>query len=508
MIPSPDSPDSNHFALVAMKAQASRVGCAIAVVKVGPPLGLSWICADSLSTYFSGGEPNINQLFAATRTEDQPLLSHFWEQVNQGSGASCDIKLQGPGGEEAWFHLDAVEQDILGEKHTLFSCMNMANFIANGQEHIEKQRKDTIQSLAAGIAHEFNNYLTPIRGFIELSLDVLGPDHNCADGLTTALNQAEACAQLVKQILTSSSKSILTLRKVSIARLLSNIVADSIHTDMPDGSINVIQDIADDLPQMWIDHEIFRDAIRQLISNAINAMPNGGDLTVRGKLIAEDKWIELEIEDTGCGMSPTILSKVFDPFFTTQNRAQARGMGLPMVRGMVTQLGGDINIRSEVHQGTTVTVRLPARKNRDEAPSSIDMPYHAPKEEEEVVPPTGHMLIADDEDYVLKLITRIFTKQNWDVEQAASSYEVLNSLEANPNAFDVLILDISMPGPPPEETLNRLKSAKCSAHIVLVSGLPYDNRMQELERISGGIFIGKPFSLNSLTAKVAELTGT
>ncbi len=120
-------------------------------------------------------------------------------------------------------------------------------------------------------------------------------------------------------------------------------------------------------------------------------------------------------------------------------------------------------------------------------------------------PPPGRMLIADDEDYVLKLITRLFTKQGWEITEASSFYEVLNVVNQHPERFDVLVLDIGMPGPSAEETLQRIREAHCHSHIVLVSGFPENERIQNLVDLCNGSFISKPFSLSSLLERVQNL---
>lgn len=118
------------------------------------------------------------------------------------------------------------------------------------------------------------------------------------------------------------------------------------------------------------------------------------------------------------------------------------------------------------------------------------------------------MLIADDEDYVLKLITRLFAKQGWEITEASSFYEVLNVVDQHPDRFDVLVLDIGMPGPSAEETLKRIREANCHSHIVLVSGFPEDNRIRNLVDLCHGSFISKPFSLSSLLERVQDLMAT
>jgi DNA-binding response OmpR family regulator len=114
------------------------------------------------------------------------------------------------------------------------------------------------------------------------------------------------------------------------------------------------------------------------------------------------------------------------------------------------------------------------------------------------------MLVADDEDYVLKLISRVFSKEGWDITEATSFYEVLTTLETRKEHYDVLILDVRMPGPSAEETLRRILDAGCKAHILLVSGLPRSERMDRLIKQSNGIFISKPFSLGELAAVLAS----
>ncbi len=484
-------------------------GHALALVDLSPTISLDWVCPGHLPRLL-GKLPDAAGLFSATRGEHQEALAAFWDLVHQGMDARRELQLQTLDGEH-WFRLHAMHG--VGADGQPFLVLNLEDIdseLTGEQEKIERRRKETIQSMAAGIAHEFNNYLTPIRGFIELTMDALGEEHPSTDGLRTALTQAEACAELVKQIMFSSSKSLLNLRKVNLSTLLSNLVIDAVHVLKIDtAAIEIRQRISQDMPAIWIDHEMFRQAIRHLIHNAVLAMPRGGVLTVSAEGAKAGKpgdtdFVLIEIIDTGEGIRTEHMGKIFDPFFTTRNRAEARGMGLPMVQGMVTQMGGWIEIQSAPGKGTRVAMHLPTQAPGQKT-SSTGVLRDEDGTRAVAVIPTGRMLVADDEDYVLKLISRVFSKEGWDITEATSFYEVLNSLETRKEHYDVLILDVSMPGPSAEETLRRILDAGCKAHILLVSGLPGSERMDRLIKQSNGIFISKPFSLGNLVDRVEKL---
>jgi two-component system cell cycle sensor histidine kinase/response regulator CckA len=366
------------------------------------------------------------------------------------------------------------------------------------------------QRLVDGVVDDLEHHVVQAGAVVGVADVHAGPLAHRLQALEDLDTQAEACAELVKQIMFSSSKSLLNLRKVNLSTLLSNLVIDAVHVLKIDtGAIDIRQHISPDMPAIWIDHEMFRQAIRHLIHNAVLAMPRGGVLTVSAQGAKPGKpgdtdFVLIEITDTGEGIRTEHMGKIFDPFFTTRNRAEARGMGLPMVQGMVTQMGGWIEIQSAPGKGTRVALHLPTQ-----APGQKSTPPGGLRDEDGTravaVIPTGRMLIADDEDYVLKLISRVFSKEGWDITEATSFYEVLNSLETRKEHYDVLILDVSMPGPSAEETLQRILDAGCKAHILLVSGLPGSERMDHLIKLSNGIFISKPFSLGNLVDRVEKL---
>lgn len=495
---------SDQNKLHALDHLVRTMGGAVAIVSTDPRVELNWLEPGPLKTRFDGEPPSVSVLFSSAQGNHQRKLADFWADMEQNETATTQLQLTQPNGESNWYRFHSMRGTFDdGSPYLMLSLIDIEQLLQGEKQRIESRRTEAIQNMASGIAHEFNNNLTPIRGFIELTLDCMDQDDFSRDGLATALKQVEACADLVKQIMFTSSKSILNLRKVSPSTLLSNIVYDAIHfLEIPIDTTEVVQEIQPDLPAIWIDHDVFRDAIRHLLHNAMTAMPQGGTLRVSAN--QADDYVRISIQDTGVGINPRNLEKVFDPFFTTRNRAEARGMGLPMVQGMVSQMGGWTQIDSVPDRGTTITIYLPLKskaESEEEQAGSRGSGHSVASP----LGPAGRMLVADDEDYILKLITRVFSKEGWEIVEGSSFYEVLNVMEHQREEFDVLILDISMPGPSAEETLERIRNSGFDKPIIMVSGLPNSDRIKSMIETYNCAFISKPFSLGSILDRVETL---
>jgi len=220
----------------------------------------------------------------------------------------------------------------------------------------------SIGRLAAGVAHEINNPLTGILTFAYMLHKNLPENSQESKDVDTIIEATTRCSEIVKGLLNFSrqnepQKIIFSLNHVLDRTLnLVNNQAKISHK-------NIIKDFATDLPEFLFDHNQIQDVALNLIVNALDAMSEGQDMTVRTSVYDDhgEKWAQFEVSDTGCGIPAENLERIFDPFFTTKREDKGTGLGLAVSYGIVTKHDGKINISSKVDQGTTVTVRLPLK---------------------------------------------------------------------------------------------------------------------------------------------------
>lgn len=475
--------------------------------------------ADLLGYEKEAFDPQIDNIEQWVHRDDVETMREAWACLLEAERIDLDLRLRKKNGKDCWVHLFALPTGHAdaGQACAVGVVRRTQDLHDIQAELAEARRLQSVGTMAGGIAHEFNNHLTPIRGFIELALDSLG-NHPVAEGLQTALNRVEYCTELVAQIQAYGRKSLLLPEPVDLRRLLPSVIriAMSSYHARPN-QVALEEEYTEDLPELWVDQAQFQQAMVQLVRNAIEAMPRGGTLNVRvdrvytdrktsakGEPGARGNYFCICIRDTGVGIPESNLEQIFDPFFTTHKRADKRGMGLPMVQGMAAQHGGWMEIKSEPGKGTEVRLYLPQKQVEVEEKEPVAVDEDGTMT---VLPAAtvGRMLIGDDENLIRSLIRKVFEAEGWEVDEASDFDEVLSSTREQPAGFDVIVLDLSMNGPPAETVVDSIIESHPDAKILMISGFGRDSRVENLLQKTGGQFVSKPFSPKDLLSRVDEL---
>lgn len=452
---------------------------------------------------------------------DLESLRKAWSGLMAREEMDLEIRLCRKDGQRRWVHIFAVPVPSWnGGRLRAVGVLRDTHDLHEVQEALfEARRLQTIGTMASGIAHEFNNHLTPIRGFIELALDHLGPQHPVAEGLRTALSRVDHCAELVAQVQAYGRKTLLLPAPISLPRFLSTALRVALTPYRGQGRrITLREEWPHSLPTLWADPAQLQEAIVQLVRNAVEAMPDGGTLTVRASPVYVQKsgarshrggrpgeYLCISVIDTGVGMSPELLEQALDPFFTTHGRAGRRGMGLPVVQGMVSQHDGWLEMRSQPGRGTQVDLYLPLQKR--EAPAPEPQPVMDADGTMQVLPaaPVGKLLVGEDEPLIRGLVRKVFEAEGWVVEEVSSFDEMLARLRSGPFDYSIVVADLTMGGPPAEEVLSEILRKQPGIKILLVSGFGRDERVEKLLATTHAAFVSKPFSPKEILAKVDEL---
>ncbi|MCF7973053.1 MAG: cache domain-containing protein [Phycisphaerae bacterium] len=230
------------------------------------------------------------------------------------------------------------------------------------QQIMKSERLATIGQLAAGVAHEINNPLGTISLYAQMVLDDLEEDpESCRQSLETILKQTNRAGRIVKDLLEFAHQSDPELAPVNINDVLKKAMA----VTTPPAELQNVQwltDLSPALPALQGDSDKLEQVFVNIIMNALQAMPEGGQLTVRTGMAEGHACVEVEISDTGCGIPQAHLSKLFDPFFTTKRTGEGTGLGLSVTLGIVQKHGGQIDVTSQVGKGSTFTIKLPVVK--------------------------------------------------------------------------------------------------------------------------------------------------
>ncbi len=379
----------------------------------------------------------------------------------------------------------------------------------------QSQKMDVVGKLAGGIAHDFNNMLTAILGFSDMLLTMHRPKDLAYKDIQNIKSSANRAAELVRKLLALARQQTLQNEVINLGEVLTD---DFNMLKRYLGEKHELKiSTAPDLWNVMTDKQEFGQALFNLITNAKDAMPGSGMLTINARNVHEresqklghrefapGEYVLIEVGDTGHGMSPEVMDKIFEPFFTTKAIGKGTGLGLASVYGMVKQSGGYIYPESEVGKGTMFRIYLPrhfGEKDDDAAPREKKK-EHKPAD----LTGTGRVLLVEDEEVVRNFAARALKRQGYKVLEAASGIEALEVMEKNKGKIDIVVSDVVMPEMDGPTLLKELRKKNPTLKIIFVSGYPNDAFKASLGE-EDFAFLPKPFSLPQLAAKVKEELG-
>lgn len=347
----------------------------------------------------------------------------------------------------------------------------------------QSQKMESLGTLAGGIAHDFNNILTAILGFTGLSLNKIETGSELYEDLKEVYLAGVRAKDLVNQILTFSRRGETEQQPLQV-RLVVKEVLKLLRSSLPT-SIEFKQLIDSGEGLVAADPTQIHQVVMNLCTNAAQAMgPGGGELKVevdeyhpsesffkKHPLLNPGDYLRLRVSDTGCGMSPEVMSSIFDPYFTTRELGEGTGLGLSVVHGIVSEGGGDISVDSQVGNGSTFTIVLPLCKGGADR--------HIIKHREEKPLPQGseHLMVVDDEPPILAMSKRILEQNGYKVSTYIDSTLALADVKKNPKKYDLVISDVTMPKMTGDKLAEALIKIEPDLPIVLMTG--YSNIVSE-----------------------------
>jgi len=367
----------------------------------------------------------------------------------------------------------------------------------------QARKMEAIGTLAGGIAHDFNNILSPVSGYTEMILMDKKEDTSEKKHLNIILDCVRHAKELVNQILTFSRQKEHKLKFLSI----SDAVQDSmilVRSFLP-ATIKVNTDIHNACGYILADPVQIHQTIMNLVTNAYHAMgENGGTLDIYlgeeneygqaflKQTAGNGKYAHLTIKDSGTGIDPGILDKIFDPYFSTKKEGEGSGIGLSVVHGIVKSHDGHITVETNKEKGTKFDIYFPICQS-----CTVDEPIS--QEETSIKTGVERVLLVDDDKKVAVMETRMLEKLGYAVTCFTNSLNAVNVFKSNPDMFDVIITDLTMP----DLTGSQLASAICKIKpdkpVIICTGLgdTFDKNKFESSSIKG--FLKKPVAVKELS---------
>jgi two-component system cell cycle sensor histidine kinase/response regulator CckA len=456
-------------------------------------------------------------ILAVVSEADRPLLEAMIARAADGQGdiGPVDATLAGDGKRSARLYVCAVEEDDRdGEAAIIYAIETTEQRVL--QDQITRAEKlKSVGQLAGGLAHDFNNLL----GSIIMATDFLLTAHKATDPSFQDIMQikqsANRAASLVRQLLAFSRRQtlrpeLLDLREVldDLTIMLRRMIGEKVTLEIK--QFRDLWPVKADLSQ-------FEQVIVNLAVNARDAMPDGGRLEVRTsnvgaadctrypyKEMPAAEYVLVEVKDTGVGIPPELIEKIFEPFFSTKEVGKGTGLGLSTVYGIVKQTGGFIYVESEVGKGTTFRIFLPRPAAEAEAVAVPLAPVTEPGGPAADLTGHGTILLVEDEEGLRALNARGLTSRGYTVVEASNGVEAIREIEAREGAVDLVVSDVVMPEMDGPTLLKELRSRNPNMKMILVSGYAEDAFEKHLPEGGQFAFLAKPFTLKQLVAAVKD----
>jgi PAS domain S-box-containing protein len=390
----------------------------------------------------------------------------------------------------------------IGNTRLIIQIMrDMTERRAMEQELVRVEQLRALGQLASGVAHDFNNLLTGILGISELVLAEMDENGEQRRLIEVIRQSALDGAQMVRRIQYLGRRNQAeAYTEIDLNQLVQDVIELTrprwrSQTSQRGTHLELIVATAQ-VPPIWGSAPELREVLTNLIFNAVDAMPDGGELSLETGIGAGQVWVK--VSDTGLGMTEETRQRLFEPFYTTKQQ-DGHGLGLSVSWSIINRHGGTIEVDSQLNQGTSFTVKLP--------PARAQSPAVAPPlpELEACAPRRLFTLIVDDEPNLIYVLTRILESLGHSVTAALSGQEALQTLENNPQKFDIVFTDLSIPDIVGWEVARRARQISPQVKIVLVTGWGAGLDQHQLQEAQIDMVINKPYRVRDIQSALAAL---
>ncbi len=478
-----------------------------------------------------GGQTEGRSIMSIVMERERAALEAAIRQAAEGQGeiAPVEAELAGEPDRFAHFFISAIEEKERDGEAAIVYALETTDRRKLESQFAQSQKMEMVGKLAGGIAHDFNNVLSAIMMATDFLLNAHKPTDPSFQDIMQIKQNANRAAALVRQLLAFSRRQTLRPQVLDLGEALSDLtmllrrlIGEKVTLEVVHGR---------DLWPVKVDISQFEQVVVNLAVNARDAMPEGGKLTVRTATIAADEsknfpskgmppgdYVLVEVSDTGVGISPEIIEKIFEPFFSTKDVGKGTGLGLSTVYGIVKQTGGFVYVDSELGKGTTFRIFLPRHVPSAAELETADLPEAespaisgALAAADEVVRATatdltgqGTILLVEDEEGLRTLNARGLVSRGYTVLEAGNGVEAMEVLEKRGGDVDLVVSDVVMPEMDGPTLLKEMRQRNPELKIIFVSGYAEDAFQRSLPEHGQFAFLPKPFTLKQLVAAVKE----
>jgi PAS domain S-box-containing protein len=452
--------------------------------------------------------------------DDRPTVSEAIEHARRTGDVSVEYRVRQPDRSLRWlqakgrmfFDADHKPSRIVGFMQDVTQRKRAEEDMRKLELQLRQaQRLESLGTLAGGIAHDFNNILGAIIGYGEMALGATRKNSPLRDDLEAIMSAGERGRALVDRILAFSRSSVGERAPVHVEAAVREAL-DQLAARIPE-SVIIKRHLHAGRAAMLGDSTQVHQVVMNLASNAVQSMPQDGVLRVElgtahldaarpatvGSITPGD-YIVLSVADTGTGIAPDVLERMFDPFFTTKDVGVGTGLGLSLVHGIVTRVGGAIDVATELGTGSIFTVYLPRMGEADEGSASEEGPLQRGDGQ--------RVLIVDDEETLVRLASQTLQALGYAPTAFTSSTRALEAFDANPSDFDAILTDERMPGMTGSALIREVRRISPSIPIVLMSGFVGVAAASTARELGANDVLRKPLLARDLASSLARVLHT
>lgn len=455
---------------------------------------------------------HLDEFFIRLHPEDvsrveKALSEHHEKKVPY----NIEYRLRHKDGSYRWFH--ARGQSIWNEDGKAIRMSGSLSDITERKETeqqlLQAQKMETIGTLAGGIAHDLNNQLTPIVGYLDISLSQIDTQNPLYGYLSTAQLSTQRCKEIIQRLMNFSRPSKQAKRVIYLKASFDEL--KSFFVKLLPSNIKIEFDAEDMLWPIFANETELQSVFMNFAANARDAMPDGGIIKIKlknlsaetaglNRFLRSEPYVHIYFSDSGIGMPPQILNRIFEPFFTTKPMGEGTGLGLAMVFKIVHDHGGYVSAESHEGQGTEFHIYFPAQPDAeaqkgDEKRQKLNS----------IVSGGGLALFADDEEPILSLGTLFLKHLGFQVLSAKDGEELISLYRDNKDRITVVLTDLTMPKLSGKQIVSKLLSINPDVKIILASGYTSDGIADDFLKMGAKAFIQKPYNIEIFAKTLIEV---